>query len=194
MRNVLVAAFLVALFLFTPFALASTYAQDDVEITGLVEGQQTSVETVTQATPSSEYMLPYPGMLPDNPLYTLKVLRDKIYDFFTRDPVKKTQFKLLMADKRMNMAKILSQQKGNNSLASDTIVDAVSYYNDAVNIFLLIDSKQVSTNGLDPHLKEAGKAYQSIITNYIQTFESVDAEKLTDAYNVVVSNFQKLPN
>lgn len=192
MGKVLVSAFFAILILLTPHTLASIYAQEDVEITGLVEGQQTVKEEVIEATPSNEYILPYPGILPDNPLYQLKVLRDKIYDFFTKDPVKKVQFKLLMADKRMNMARMLAE-KGNTSLASDTIVDAVSYYNGAVNIFLSVNPQEISTDGLGPRLKEAGIAYQPIIADYIQTFESVEAEKLADSYNVVISNYQKLP-
>ncbi|MBI2029476.1 hypothetical protein HYT02_03610 [Candidatus Gottesmanbacteria bacterium] len=181
MRKFLATVVFLILILFAPYTLASTYAQENVEITS------------PPATPSNEYILPYPGMLPDNPLYKLKVLRDKIYDFFIKDPIKKAQFKLLMADKRMNMARMLSDQKGNNSLASDTIVDAVSYYSGAVNIFLSVNPHEISTDGLGPRLKETGKAYLPIIADYIQTFESVDAEKLSDAYNTVVSNYQKLP-
>lgn len=47
----------------------------------------------------SDYKLPYPGMLPDHPLYKLKVLRDKILLYLTSDPLKKARLHLLMADK-----------------------------------------------------------------------------------------------
>src|SRR3989338_3347246 len=46
-----------------------------------------------------QYNLAYPGILPDNPLYKLKQLRDKITNFLISDPKKKVEFYLLQADK-----------------------------------------------------------------------------------------------
>ncbi len=161
----------------------------------LAEGEIVAQEVVIEATPSSEYSLPYPGILPDHPLYFLKQLRDKVYDFFTRDPVRKTEFKLLMADKRMNMALMLSE-KGNNSLAVDTIVDAVAYYNDSVSSLLSISQSQTNTNELQIKLFNAVNAYQPIIVKYMQSVDgvdAVDAEKLTDAYNIIVAGVKSLP-
>jgi hypothetical protein len=57
-----------------------------------------------------EYQLPYPGILPDHPLYFLKVARDRILDFLTRDHLKKTELYLLFSDKRINMALLLSKK------------------------------------------------------------------------------------
>ncbi|MBF8250036.1 MAG: LPXTG-motif cell wall anchor protein, partial [Candidatus Levybacteria bacterium] len=58
------------------------------------------------ATPSSNqevnYELPYPGLLPDSPLYFLRVTRDKLVSFLISDPLKKAEFDLLQADKRLN--------------------------------------------------------------------------------------------
>ena len=47
------------------------------------------------------YPLAYPGILPDNPLYPLKMLRDRIVFFLINDPFKKAEFNLLQADKRL---------------------------------------------------------------------------------------------
>lgn len=49
-----------------------------------------------------EYTLPYPGMLPDNPLYNIKALRDRIIEFLISTPFKKAEFYLLSSDKRFN--------------------------------------------------------------------------------------------
>lgn len=54
-----------------------------------------------------EYQLPYPGILPNHPLYVLKVIRDRSLEFFTRDPMKKAQLYLLFADKRIFMAQLI---------------------------------------------------------------------------------------
>ncbi len=57
----------------------------------------TQVETV-------DYTLPYPGILPDNPLYPLKAFRDRMVSVLIADPVKKSLFNLLQADKRLQSA------------------------------------------------------------------------------------------
>lgn len=57
-----------------------------------------------------DYQLPYPGILPNHPLYGIKVLRDQVMEFFTRDPLKKAELDLLFADKRINMAQVVREQ------------------------------------------------------------------------------------
>lgn len=59
---------------------------------------------------AQEYQLPHPGMLPDHPLYKIKVLRDKIVLFLTRNPVKKAARHLHMADKEFFMALKLAEK------------------------------------------------------------------------------------
>ena len=56
------------------------------------------------------YDLPFPGILPDHPLYILKVARDKTKLFFTRDSIKKINLLLLYSDKKINMAQPLSDR------------------------------------------------------------------------------------
>lgn len=69
---------------------------------------------------SNDYALPYPGILPDHPLYKIKLLRDEILLYFTRDPLKKANIELLMSDKQLVMGELLSQ-RGKNNLSSETI-------------------------------------------------------------------------
>jgi len=54
-----------------------------------------------------DYYLPYPGMLPDHFLYSVKMARDKLKLVLTFDQKKKTETYLLYADKRLNAAKFL---------------------------------------------------------------------------------------
>lgn len=49
-----------------------------------------------------DYELPYPGLLPDNPLYNLKALRDRVIEFLISTPAKKAEFYLLASDKKVN--------------------------------------------------------------------------------------------
>lgn len=69
--------------------------------------QELSISPVASASPTSvvenvEYTLPYPGMLPDNPLYTFKAMRDRMIEFLISTPIKKSEFYLLSSDKRVN--------------------------------------------------------------------------------------------
>jgi hypothetical protein len=73
------------------------------------------------------YNLPYPGLLPDSPLYLTKVIRDRITDFLTRDNLKKAELYLLYSDKRAAMSLILAN-KGKNQLAIDTFIKGEKYF------------------------------------------------------------------
>lgn len=69
-----------------------------------------TLTTAPISTPAStpvEYELPYPGLLPDNPLYNLKALRDRIIEILISDPFKKGEFFLLSSDKRFNSGAFL---------------------------------------------------------------------------------------
>jgi hypothetical protein len=72
------------------------------------------------STPSIEYQLPYPGLLPDHPLYIIKRFRDKILLLTARTPEKRVTLELLFADKHLSMGQIL-WERGNTSLAVSTI-------------------------------------------------------------------------
>lgn len=58
-----------------------------------------------------EYILPYPGILPTHPLYFLKKFRDSLIETMITSPVKKAEFYILQADKKLNMAIFLFEQK-----------------------------------------------------------------------------------
>ena len=73
------------------------------------------------------YNLPYPGLLPDSPLYLAKIVRDRITDFLTRDNLKKAELYLLYSDKRAAMSLLLAH-KGKNQLAIDTFVKGEKYF------------------------------------------------------------------
>lgn len=78
----------------------------------------------TGTTPTYvEYELAFPGILPDHPLYKVKVLRDKIMTFITADPKKLADFYLLQTDKGILAAAILVD-KNNLPLAQSTALKA----------------------------------------------------------------------
>ncbi len=115
-----VGAFLIVFLLFTTVAFA-----------------QTGSPTTPSPAIKIEYTLPYPGVLPDHPLFTLKLLRDRILDFLIVDPLRKAEFYLLQADKRLGMGVSLIQ-KGNAELAQKTIAQGETYLSQAVSGLLAL--------------------------------------------------------
>ncbi len=82
-------------------------------------------------TPKVNYELPYPGLLPDSPIYFLRIIRDKTVGFLIADSLKKAEFNLLQADKRLN-AGIYLFNKGKVSLALSTVSKAENYFEQAI--------------------------------------------------------------
>lgn len=74
-----------------------------------------------------KYDLAYPGILPDHPLYKLKVLRDKITAVAISDPRKKIDFYLLSTDKGI-LASAILVDKGKIDLAIQTALKAEHNY------------------------------------------------------------------
>jgi len=77
-----------------------------------------------------EYSLPYSGILPDHPLWFLKVLRDRSILFFTTDSHRHAEKTLFLADSRLVMARSL-QRKGNYENAVSTALKAENYLAEA---------------------------------------------------------------
>src|SRR5258705_6462458 len=78
------------------------------------------------------YELPYPGLLPGNPLYFFKMIRDSVSGFFTSNPLKKAEFDLHQTDKTIAAAQYLFNQKKNTSLVIATIARSENYFSDAL--------------------------------------------------------------
>jgi len=78
-----------------------------------------------------EYILPYPGILADNPFYFLKMIRDRVWGFLIHDPLKNSRWCLLMADKRIWASQML-MEKGKFDLAVSTATKAEKYLEKAV--------------------------------------------------------------
>jgi len=80
-----------------------------------------------------DYYLPYPGILPDHPLYWLKMVRDRIILITVVNPDAKAEKLLLYADKRLGAAWALID--GNKqTLGVSTLTKAEKYLEQAVTI------------------------------------------------------------
>lgn len=94
--------------------------------------QEVKEEEATEgAQPTVDYYLAYPGILPDHPLYFLKMIRDRIWLFLTTDVLKKAELYLLFADKRIGATQALIE--GNKpDLGVSTATKAEKYLEQAI--------------------------------------------------------------
>jgi len=138
----LISALLVICFLFIP---PSVSAQENV-----------STQDATEAA-SVDYVLPYPGILPDSPLYFLKAVRDRLVGLLVNDPVKKAEFNLLTSDKRINAAIFLAN-RGKDQLAVDTLSKSNNYMDQAI--------------GATATAQDAGKNIDTVLSNIRTSIKS----------------------
>jgi hypothetical protein len=106
-----------------------------------------------QATESTkvDYNLPYHGMLPDSPLYFIKTFRDRVMATLISDSLKKAEFDLLQADKRLS-ASVALFERGKKDLAESTISKGLNYYEDGVKSLEMA--------------RKQGKEIGGLLTNY----------------------------
>ena len=141
------------------------------------------------AVPHVQYDLPYPGILPDNPLYFLKALRDNLLAFFITDPVKKAEYDLLMADKRLASAKSL-QDEGKTDLAFTTLSKSGNYFYQAIQqaisakdqgenadpiisrLIISSEKQQEVIAGMESQTKGASKANLELLQSRAKDFQT----------------------
>lgn len=111
-----------------------------------------------------EYQLPYPGLLPDNPLYFLKTFRDRIIDFLVSSPLKKAELDLLQADKRL-AASIELAAEGKYDLAESTISKGENYFDDAVSKAKEAKKQGMDTKGVYAKLALSAQKHQDVLTD-----------------------------
>lgn len=132
-------SFAFLILLISVFRSASVkYEFSEATVKPQVEIKKESVEKI-------EYYLPYPGrVLPDSSLWFLKAFRDKIWLSFTTNTSRRAELKLLFADKRLAMSKILFE-KGNPELGYSTLSKGEKYLEEASKEELFNRKKGIET-------------------------------------------------
>ena len=108
----------------------------------------------TQAPKEIEYTLPYPGILPNNPLFIAKTIRDRLQEVFTLNPLRKAEFYLLQADKKLSSSLILFGL-GKEDMAEKMLSKSQDYLEKA------IDGEETAKNSSESLLELSGKIKQS---------------------------------
>jgi hypothetical protein len=117
---------LLTLFFLAAIFHPSAFAQDNT-----VLPMPTDALSPSPAPTPVNYELPYPGILPGSPLYTVKVFRDKVNEFFMKSPSKKSNFYLLQADKRL-AASLELFKKEDPKLGEETLAKSLIYLDKSV--------------------------------------------------------------
>lgn len=143
-------------------------------------------EESTSSPAIIKYNLPFPGILPDQPLYKLKVLRDKISLILISNPLKKIEFYLLQADKGI-LATAILVDKNKIDLAEQTALKAehnMTLISGTLNVYYRqqqTSSSKVETKDLIKKLKTASLKHQEVLSSLLKrvpedrqkTFETV---------------------
>ncbi|OGD63679.1 hypothetical protein A2160_04490 [Candidatus Beckwithbacteria bacterium RBG_13_42_9] len=110
-----------------------------------------------------DYYLPYPGILPDHPLYWLKMARDRMTLWLTQDPQAKFDRLLLYADKRLGAAQVLVE--GNQvDLGATTATKGEKYLEQAISQFQVLKANGKVTPELQTRVQKALLKHQELLT------------------------------
>jgi len=136
-------------------------ALPSVTITADDISNNNDVQASTEAA-KVDYILPFPGILPDNPLYFLKAIRDRIVGFLISDSQKKAEFDLLTSDKRINAALTLAM-RGKDEIAMSTLSKSNNYMD---LVIASLRKSQASGKNIDTvlhNLRNSIKKHQEVV-------------------------------
>lgn len=112
--------------------------------------------------PKIDYILVYPGILPDSPLYKIKAIRDRIWLWLETDSIKKSELLLLYSDKRVGAGKVLIE--GNKvDLGITTFWKGEKYLESAVKEVKSAKSKNLSAGLIAGKVKLASLKHEEIL-------------------------------
>lgn len=172
--------FVFILFIITGMMARPVQAVEILSVAGgeevLDQQQMEPVEEITSPVVQKvDYTLPYPGILPDHPLYFLKRMRDTILEKLISDPIRKAEFYLLQSDKRLQMG-IMLINAGKGSLGETTISKAEKYMEQAVSG---LSAYKKSGSAVPPYiverLEKATAKHTEVITELLRNVN--EAEK-----------------
>lgn len=124
-----------------------------------------------------EYELPYPGVLPGNPLYYLKAFRDKLVSLLISDPLKKAEYDLLNSDKRLAMGAALVRA-GKHELAVETISKGNNYFEEALSSLQKARASSEDTSALLGRMALAVKKHEEVVVDLETKLAGREREKL----------------
>lgn len=189
MKKFLIALSLVLL---TVIFTSSSFAQQQMAYGNTVTPTVTPGQMTATPSPMmqmTKYQLAYPGMLPDSPLYFLKVVRDRILAALITNPQKKVDFYLLQTDKGIAMVPLLVA-KNEVSLAKTTALKAENNYTLITFVY-----KNLSTKPDEQTYKKllaAADAHQEVLTGLLPKLSADDQKVMQQVINFSKTNVEEL--
>lgn len=146
------------------FFLLAGFNKSFAQVSPTPGGSELTMPSATKTADNTavQYDLPYPGILPDNPLYFLKVVRDNLLGLFITDPLKKADYDLLQANKRLVSARGLIDE-GKNDLAITTLSKSGNYFDQAIANATQVKNQGGDANPTLSNLLTAAKKHQQVI-------------------------------
>ncbi len=168
----------------TPLSTRAVTPTTDAEVIQTTPGMQGTTDSQTVI---SDYVLPYPGILPDHPLYPLKRLRDYVLDRIIVDPVRKAEFHILQADKRLNMGLFLLE-KGNAKLAEETVSKGEKYmYRAVFGLMAIQSSGKTAPAYMVEKLGKSLEKHREVLGDLVETANEPEKSGLEGSLELVMS-------
>lgn len=178
MKRFLTVLFITVYFLVTSVSFAQT--------TSSLSANPISSENIQKQ--AIDYTLPYPGLLPDNPLYPLKMLRDRIILFLINDSAKRTEYYLLQADKRLQAGVFLYRKDPSKlELSLDTLGKAEQYFSKAVYEVEKVRKERKDAGGLLNNLQRASLKHEEVLL----LFEKNVPQEYKNRVRILIENTRK---
>lgn len=137
-----------------------------------------------------DYYLPYPGILPDHPLYWLKMFRDKIMIGMTKD-LTRVEKLLLYADKRVGAAEVLIKG-GKIELGVTTATKAEKYLEEAVLDYEKLTKAGKGIPELQDKLSKATLKHEEMLKGLLERLPDQLKPTLDEAIKKAVSGQEKI--
>ncbi len=138
-----------------------------------------------------DYYLPYPGILPDHPLYWLKMLRDRILLTFTKKPEVKFERLLLYADKRIGAARALIEG-GKTELGVSTTDKAEKYLEQALNLFIELTREGKATPEMKDTINKASQKHIEVLGSLLDKVSDQSKATIDSAMKKTQVNLEKI--
>ena len=160
------------------------FAQEEKEATQAAELKE--IEEV-------DYYLAYPGILPDHPLYWLKMARDRILLLLMNDPLQKFDRLLLYADKRLGAAKVLIE--GNQlGLGVTTATKAEKYLERSLEEFEKLRQAEKATPELEDRFEKALLKHTEVIEKLLEKIPDQTKPALEKSLEISKLGYQETRN
>lgn len=112
----------------------------------------------------TDYELPFPGLLPDHPLYLVKMLRDQTLVFITRDFESRARMQLELSDKRIRAGELLIDEK-KYDLAISTFSKGERYFEQAIETLKSAKQQgQAPTTDIIDQMKRSNKKHIIVLS------------------------------